>query len=215
MRDDPDWEARVRSAAAALGVTLSVEAADQMGLHGDLLLEWNRKVNLTRITDPAEVAVKHFADALAPAPFLPTEARMLDIGAGGGFPGLPLAVVMPGLRVTLIDAGRKKVSFMQHVIRTLGLPNAAARHVRAEALAGEDFDLVVCRALADLPEILRLARPLVRPGGRIIALKARLAQEESALLGTLEGEGVLVTVRKYALPFLGDPRTLITLTLPV
>lgn len=214
MRDDPAWRERVRSAAAALGVALSPDAADRMGLHGDLLIQWNRKVNLTRITDPAEVAVKHFADALSPAPFLPPEARMLDIGAGGGFPGIPLSVVMPGLRVTLIDAVRKKASFMQHVIRTLGLANADARHVRAEALAGADFDLAVCRALADLPEILRLARPLVRPGGRIIALKARLGQEESALLGALETEGISVGVRTYALPFLGDPRTLITLALP-
>lgn len=214
---DPDWRERVRAGAAALEVAAPAEALDRMARHAQLMLEWNRKVNLTRITDPEEMAIKHFADALAPAPLIPPDARVVDIGAGGGFPGLPLASVLPAIRITLIDAVRKKVSFMQHVIRALGLGNAEARHLRAEELAAEGgagFTVAICRALSDLPEIVRLARPLVRSGGLILALKARMSQEESEILPALEAEGVSVGVRRYALPFLGDARTLISLRLP-
>jgi 16S rRNA (guanine527-N7)-methyltransferase len=217
MVGDPDWRERVRAGAAALEVEAPPEALERMARHAQLLLEWNRKINLTRITDPEEMAIKHFADALAPAPLIPPDARVVDIGAGGGFPGIPLAAVMPGIRITLVDAVRKKVSFMQHVIRALGLGNADARHLRAEELAAEGaagFTVAICRALSDLPEIVRLARPLVRPGGLILALKARMSQEESEILPALEAEGFSAGVRRYALPFLGDPRTLISLRLP-
>jgi 16S rRNA (guanine527-N7)-methyltransferase len=214
---DADWRERVRAGAAALSVSLSPEALERMARHGRMLLQWNRKVNLTRIVDPDEVAVKHFVDALAPVPFLPPEARIVDIGAGGGFPGIPLAAVRSGLRVTLVDSVRKKASFMDHVIRILELANAEARHVRAESLAEEAagvFDLAICRALADLPEILRLAAPLLRPGGEILALKGRISPEETEFLSTREAEGFRVSVHRYALPFLGDPRALVSVKLP-
>jgi 16S rRNA (guanine527-N7)-methyltransferase len=216
MLGDPAWRERVRAGAAALEVEAPAEALERMARHAELLLEWNRKINLTRITDPDQMAIKHFADSLAPAPLIPPGARVVDIGAGGGFPGIPLAAVLPTIRITLIDAVRKKVSFIQHVIRILGLGNADARHLRAEELAVErpGFSLAICRALSDLPEILRLARPLVRRGGRILALKARMSTEESEYLAALEARGISVSVRRYALPFLGDERTLISLGLP-
>lgn len=214
---DAQWAERVRTGAAELGVALSGDALERMARHAEMLLRWNRKVNLTRIVDPDEVAVKHFVDALAPVPLLPAEARAVDIGAGGGFPGIPLAVVRPSLRVTLVDSVRKKASFMAHVVRTLELANAEARHVRAEILAeeaGAAFDVVICRALADFPEILRLARPLLRPGGTIFALKARVSSEETEFLSMREAEGFRVSIRRYALPILGDPRALIALEAP-
>ncbi len=203
------WIGHLRAGAAALGVEVGPEAAARMARHAEAMIQWNRRVNLTAITDPAEVAVKHFVDSAAAVLRVDSGDRVLDIGSGAGFPGLVIKLLVPDSTVTLVDAVRKKASFLAHVIGLLGLSGIQARHVRAEDLAAEAdrWDRVVCRAVADLPEIIRLARPLLAPGGRIIALKGRLSDAE--LAGAREiADGPVETV-PYRLPGLGDRRTLV------
>ena len=168
-----EWLSLIRDAAAQLAVNVRRRQAEQFSLHAQWLLEWNRKINLTAITDPHEMAIKHFIDAIAPLKHIPDKGRLLDIGTGGGFPGIPLKIMRPGQPVTLIDSVRKKVNFVRHVIRRMPLEGIEALHTRAEALIdnagkGEKFDVIVCRALSDPNAAMALSRPLLAPGGRIV-----------------------------------------------
>src|SRR5712692_1445892 len=151
------------------------------------LLDWNTRFNLTAITDPEEILIKHFLDSLSlQMAYDRPGARLLDIGAGAGFPGLPLKIVRPQWHVTLLEATGKKVTFLQHVIETLQLKNVVAVHGRAEELAHKaeyraSFDVVTARAVASLPTLLEYAAPFCRVGGRIIFPKKGKLTEEQAL----------------------------------
>src|SRR5436305_7772141 len=141
------------------------------------LLDWNTRMNLTAITDPGEVLIKHFLDSLSLLIVYDRPGtRLLDIGAGAGFPGLPLRIVRPDWQVVLLEATAKKVTFLQHIIETLQLQDVIAVHGRAEELAHKQeyrgaFDLVTARAVAPLPTLLEYAAPFCRPGGKIILPK--------------------------------------------
>jgi len=141
------------------------------------LLDWNTRVNLTAITDPTEVLLKHFLDSLSLLEVYGAErARVLDIGAGAGFPGLPLKIARSQWEVVLLEATGKKVNFQRHIIETLGLHAIEAIHGRAEALAHKpayraSFDLVTARAVASLPVLLEYAAPFCRPGAQILLPK--------------------------------------------
>ena len=115
------WKNIIKDGAKTMEIHIDQEQVDQCALHAVELMKWNQKTNLTTITDPLEVAVKHFLDSMAPAPLISQSSKMLDIGSGGGFPGIPLKILIPSLSVTLIDASRKKVSFLSYLIRTLKL----------------------------------------------------------------------------------------------
>jgi 16S rRNA (guanine527-N7)-methyltransferase len=148
------------------------------------LLDWNTRVNLTAITDPVDVLLKHFLDSLSLLEAYHAEqARMLDIGAGAGFPGLPLKIARSTWEVVLLEATGKKVNFQRHIIETLGLSGIEAIHGRAEELAHRSeyrasFDLVTARAVAALPALLEYAAPFCRVGGQILLpKKGELAEE--------------------------------------
>jgi len=148
------------------------------------LLGWNTRVNLTAITDPTEVLLKHFLDSLSLLNVYEAEqARVLDIGAGAGFPGLPLKIARPQWEVVLLEATGKKVNFQRHIIETFGLQNIEALHGRAEELARKPiyratFDLVTARAVAALPVLLEYAAPFCRVGGQLLLpKKGELAEE--------------------------------------
>ena len=220
---DPAWAQLVRDAAGKLGVAVSADQAQQMAWCAGELQRWNRRVNLTSITDTRQVAVKHFVDALAGEPWLPPGARVLDVGTGAGFPGLPLRIVRPDIDLTLIDAVRKKVSFVAYLVAHLNLSQTRARHVRLETLAAADrdrFDVVVSRALGPLARWLEAAVAMLAEGGRVLALKGPEGERELAALagrglqgGTLTAAGRTLTasVKTYRLPVFGDRRTLICL----
>jgi 16S rRNA (guanine527-N7)-methyltransferase len=209
------------SGAAALGITVDDAQVARFRRYRELLLDWNTRINLTAITDPAEVATRHFLDSLTVALALPDgmragKSRLLDVGAGAGFPGVPLAIAFPDWRVTLLEATGKKVRFLEAAIADLGLSNARAVQGRAEELAREpayraQFDVVTARAVATLPTLLEYCAPFARVGGLTIApKKGELAGEiatgarAAKLLGARLLEAVRVTV-----PPLVDGRVLL------
>jgi 16S rRNA (guanine527-N7)-methyltransferase len=226
--DSEDWKQYLIDGAAAMGIDMSDSQADRFSIHGTELLAWNRKMNLTAITAPAEVAVKHFLDSLAPVPIIPPGGKLLDIGSGGGFPGIPLKIAIPSLSVVLIDASRKKVSFLKYLIRTLRLPGIEARQIRSEEIAGqygpagEDadsaFDVVISRALTSLERFVGMGLPLLAENGIIVAMKGpadRTVPEtddpgETVFPDTEAGLWVRQT-RHYRLPWLGIERSLVIL----
>lgn len=138
------------------------------------LLRWNERVNLTAIVDPEEVLTRHFLDSLAILTAIdPPACRLLDIGSGAGFPGLPLKIVRPAWAVTLLEATARKVAFLRHVCQVLGLQGVTVVHGRAEQLGHDQryrgsFDLVTARAVAALPVVLEYAAPYCRVGGTIV-----------------------------------------------
>jgi 16S rRNA (guanine527-N7)-methyltransferase len=144
----------------------------------DELERWNRKVNLTAIREREQMQVLHIADSLAARPLLEGR-RILDVGTGPGFPGLPLAIVEPEREFTLLDTNNKKIRFVEHVVALLGLDNVIAVKARAEDYApGQRFDTVIARALASLPKLVDIAGHHVREGGVFVALKGRYPAEE-------------------------------------
>ena len=144
----------------------------------DELERWNRKVNLTAVRDRKQMAVLHIADSLAARPLLHGD-RILDVGTGPGFPGLPLAIVEPGREFHLVDSNNKKIQFVQHAAGMLGLDNVVAVKARAEDYApGYRFDTVIARALASLPKLLDIAGHHVGEDGVFVALKGRYPEEE-------------------------------------
>jgi 16S rRNA (guanine527-N7)-methyltransferase len=177
---------------ARLVAALTPDQQSKLAAYRDLLLAWNLRFNLTAISDPDEVEHRLFLDAIRMLPTIDdvvgddASARLIDIGAGAGFPGLVVAIARPRLTVTLVEATGKKVSFLQAVIETLGLPNATAFHSRAEDLARdpahrERYDVATARAVAALPSLLELALPFLRTGGRALFPKSADLGEELAL----------------------------------
>lgn len=155
----------------------------------DYLLEVNSHTNLTTITDPSEIELKHFKDSLTVLDYIKEGDKVLDLGAGAGFPGIPLRIEKD-FDLTLIDSVNKKVNFMNEVIEILGLSNARAIHTRAEDFAKENregFDVVVSRAVANMSTLSELCLPFVKVGGLFIALKGPKADEEvKAAVNALE-----------------------------
>jgi 16S rRNA (guanine527-N7)-methyltransferase len=171
--------------AQALGIPLSSEQADKLLLLLDELAKWNRTHNLTAITHRDEMITHHLLDSLSVHTAL-EGVTVADVGTGAGFPGLPLAVVNPDRAFTLIDSNNKKVRFVAHAARTLGLSNVTAVHGRAEAgvaaaaNAPATFDTVVARAFAALPELLEIVAPLCGPHTRVLAMKGKRPDAEIA-----------------------------------
>lgn len=213
------WDQIIRKGIAPFDMILNEQQIQLFYRHAELLLQWNRKTNLTTITDHKEIAIKHFIDSLGPMPFLNPMQHVLDVGSGGGFPGLPLKVVCPSIELTLLDAVRKKTSFIQHVIRTLKLKGAQAIHGRVEDLSLAEkhmaFDAIVCRAFSDLSFIFTNAWPRLSPGGKIAVWKGRMPEKEIADIRKLSRKEPFfldMKVHTYRLPIFDAERTLIIIT---
>lgn len=200
-----------------LGLALSDAQLEQFLTYRRELLEWNTRMNLTAITNPEEVLIKHFLDSLTLLPLIDRpHLRLLDIGTGAGFPGLPLKIVRPQWSVTLLEATGKKVTFVNHVMATFHLTDVAAVHGRAEELAHKPeyrarFDVVTARAVAAIPTLLEYSAPYCRAGGLIIfPKKGDIADELAQGKRAAKLVGAAFKAEKtLSLPGLSDERSLL------
>ena len=149
----------------------------------NLLLEWNEKINLTAITQPEEVKLKHFVDSLTVLKYINDDDKVIDIGTGAGFPGIPLKIMNENTKITLLDSLNKRINFLNIVIETLNLRNIQAIHGRAEEIARnklyrEKYDVAVSRAVANLSTLTEYMLPFVKVGGKCICMKGANVNEE-------------------------------------
>lgn len=205
---------RLKQGCKQINIQISESQIALMAAHAGELLLWNKKINLTAITDPLAMAEKHFIDAIAVHPFLGREKKIMDMGTGGGFPAIPLKILHPEIHFVLVDSSRKKVSFLKHLIRSLKLNQIDAIHSRVEDLAQDPFhpkayDAVISRAFTGLEQFVGLAVPLIKPGGKIYALKGK--QAEAEITPALRS-GFEIKMDHYSLPFEKSDRYVIQLS---
>jgi 16S rRNA (guanine527-N7)-methyltransferase len=203
---------------ALWGIRLPETSLQQLPAFLDELLRWNRRINLTAITERREALEKHLLDSLSLLPLLRDDERVLDLGSGAGLPGLPLKLAKPRLQLCSVDAVQKKIAFQRHIARLFQLQDFQAIHARVETLVQDGafvagFDVVIARAVASLPTLLGWGLPLLRPRGRLIAMKGpEGAAEVLAAQGELKAWQVeCIEQRRLRLPASGAERILLTL----
>lgn len=195
---------------------LSDEQIEKFEKYRNLLLEWNKKFNLTAIIDPDEIEEKHFIDSLIVSDFIDlSKGKLLDIGSGAGFPGIPLAIAFPNLKITLLESNRKKVSFLNEAKVQLGLENVTISMGRAEELKQRDyFDFVIARAVKQLNILAELSLPFVRVHGLLLAYKGSNAEVEleEAKSALIKLNSSIKFIKSYELPFSKDNRKLLVIS---
>jgi len=205
-----DGAAEARLSAGLRGLDLELPPAQvaALGTLLDELADWNTRVNLTAIRDPAEAVDKHLLDSLAVRAFLKGLA-VADVGSGAGFPGLPLAIADPDRRFALIESTGKKAVFLRHMVARLDLPNVEVVPLRAESYKpSRPFDSVIARALGPLAEFVRVAGHLAGRGGRLLAMKGKVPEDE---IQALPAGWKLIAVHPVAVPGLDAERCLVEL----
>lgn len=166
-----------------LKIHFCVEQSEQFFEYMNLLIEWNEKMNLTAITAPKDIILKHFVDSITILNEIEDGSKIIDVGTGAGFPGIPLSIMNPTLKITLVDSLNKRLIFLQEVVNKLNLKNVEIIHARAEEIGQnkkyrEKFDISTSRAVANLSTLSEYLIPLVKIGGKTISMKAGDAQEE-------------------------------------
>ncbi len=185
IRGVDDLEKAIEEGVAELGQVLPEGGTARLARLLAELERWNARMNLTAVRDREEMVARHVLDSLAVRPYV-KGPRVVDVGTGAGFPGLPIAVAEPGLAVTLLDRNARKIAFVRHAIGELGLQNATAVQAGAEDYAPSvRFDTVLCRALAAIPEFTRIAGHLVADDGVLLALKGQYPEAELRSLADL------------------------------
>ncbi len=207
----------LRSGAEEFKIELTEEMLDKFSMYARLLVEWNEKMNLTAITDEEGIVIKHFLDSLSLFSVLPESTKkLIDVGTGAGFPGIPLSIANNSFNITLLDSLAKRVNFLNEVCNTLELNNIEAIHGRAEDYGvkkeyREKYDIATARAVAALPVLLEYCLPFVKKGGMFIAMKGPDIKEEikesKKALDVLGGE--IEEVRTFTLPNSGNERCIV------
>ena len=215
------FKEELAKAAAEYGISLSDTQMEQYNRYFELLVEWNEKINLTAITEPKEVAIKHMIDSITAYDenLFKDGTTVIDVGTGAGFPGLPLKIFCPEIKLTLMDSLNKRIKFLQTVVEELGLKDVECVHARAEEGARnkkyrESFDIAVSRAVARLPILCEYCLPFVKKGGHFIALKGMQYHDEAeeAVKAIKVMGGSHTEIRPVKLPELDDKRAVITIT---
>jgi len=205
-------------AAKEMGLTLSDEQLARFVLYARLLKEWNKKINLTSIVEEEEIAVKHFADSLTCVRYLDRGEKVIDIGTGAGFPGLPLRIYDSSLRLSLLDSLNKRMNFVEEIVKTLGLDGVEILRGRAEEYGikpqyREMYDCAVTRAVAHISVLYEYSLPFVRLGGRVICMKGpeveAEVEEAQGALKILGGE--ILAADKVKLPCSDIVHTLVVI----
>lgn len=208
------------SGLAEKGISLSPRQLEQFELYYDMLVEWNEKINLTSITEKKEVYLKHFYDSITAAFYVDFNQvnTICDVGAGAGFPSLPIKICFPHLNVTIVDSLNKRITFLEKLSEALRLENTTFCHDRAETFGQrkdvrESYDIVTARAVARLSVLSELCLPLVKKNGLFVALKAASAEEElnagKKAITTLGGE--LENVHSFKLPIEESDRNIMVI----
>lgn len=213
-----NFQEYLKDAAEQYGLVLTDRMLRQFDTYFQLLVEWNERINLTAITEPKEAAIKHMVDSLScwNDRYFPPGASVIDVGTGAGFPGIPLKIFRPDIRLTLLDSLNKRIKFLQEVTDKLGLDNVECVHLRAEEGARqphlrEKFDVAVSRAVARLSVLAEYCMPFVKVNGHFVALKGMKYAEEMAeganAVKVLGGSSIKsVPVR---LPYIDDKRAVL------
>lgn len=180
-----EFKDTLQKEAKKIKVIVTDEKAEKFYNYMLSLLEWNKKINLTAITEPNDVILKHFVDSFTIHDYIKKDAKMIDVGTGAGFPGVPLAILRDDIRVTLIDSLQKRINFLNEIIATLGLQNIEAIHTRAEELAQnekyrEQYDVVTSRAVANMSTLLEYMLPFSKVEGVCVCMKGSNVEEELA-----------------------------------
>ncbi|MGQ0605311.1 MAG: 16S rRNA (guanine(527)-N(7))-methyltransferase RsmG [Anaerolineales bacterium] len=213
-------DALLSGARSLLGLELTPAQVGAFQLYADELRAWNEKFNLTAITDPYAIQIKHFLDSLTVLKVITggQPLRVIDVGTGAGFPGLPLKIVCPAIHLTLVDATGKKASFCEHVARRLKLSDVTVVHARAEEVGQqrehrERYDWAVARAVAEMPTLAEYLLPLVKRGGHVLAQKGKDAPAEAfgAARAIQKLGGELEQIVPVELPGVAEERYLIVL----
>ncbi len=209
---------KILSAAAnTLGITLGARELSQFTTYYTELLNWNEKINLVSVKSELDIPIKHFIDSLTLLPFIKNKTgRLLDIGSGAGFPGIPLKIVLNSLKVSLLESSRKKSSFLKHIIRSLKLTDTFVINNRAEGLMENEtfrgcFDIVTSRATFKLPEYLQMGYFFLSESGTLIAMKGKKSDEElTEATGMSQSLGLkYIASHEITLPITGDFRRII------
>jgi 16S rRNA (guanine527-N7)-methyltransferase len=210
----------LKTVAAELGIGISEQQYCYFATYYEFLLEYNMKVNLTRIVEPLDVAAKHFGDSLAllNQPYFNSGSLVADIGTGAGFPGLPLAIMRPDIQVVLVDSLRKRTIFLLEITKLLGLNNiqivwARAEEVGRNPLYRQKFDIVLARAVASLNILVELCVPLLKTDGTFLAMKGPKADEEilQAQVAIQKLGSEISSIVDTPLTLVGESRTLISI----
>ena len=204
----------IKEMLSPLRPDLSAEQLDKFETYFAMLADWNERMNLTAISGPEDVVKKHFLDSLAAAPYLKLDASIVDVGTGAGFPGVPLLILRPDLKVTLMDSQQKKLLFLEALLNELGL-SAECVHARAEDMGKnpryrEQFDAALTRAVSALPVLAELTLPLVKVGGVSIAYKGDSAEELELAKHALDV--LSATAERVAIPSDYGVRELVIMT---
>lgn len=217
---DGDFRKILVRAAGEMGIVLPEDRLALFETYRETLLLWNSRMNLVSLQSDLDLPVRHFADSLTLLPHLPAgPGSLLDIGSGAGFPALPVRILRPDLRVTLLEASRKKCSFLKELTRRLGLQDVTVLNARLEELlkqpARPSFDIITSRATLKLPELIEKGLPLLKNGGFLAAMKGPGLDEEIAALESLKSVDFRVVANvAFSLPLTGDRRHVLLVDKP-
>lgn len=196
-----------------LGIKLTEEQLLLLNKFYNLLIEWNQKINLTRITEQEEVYLKHFYDSLTISKVVDLSKvdTLCDVGTGAGFPGIILKIVYPNLKITLVDSLNKRVVYLNEIIKELNLENIKAIHIRGEDLK-EKFDIVTARAVANIEKLLKYTMHLVKPNGKFIAMKGNIEEELTNEVKTkISSKYKIEKIEQFNLPIENSKRSLLVI----
>jgi len=197
--------------AQTFNIHLTNAQVEKFELYKETLVQWNKKMNITRITSTQDIVIKHFLDSLAVLPFINPfgHESILDVGSGGGFPGIPMGIVNPETKITLLDSSRKRIHFLKYMSHILGIKNIHVCHDRIETFNPDcSFDIIISRAFSKISSFATWSKKFLKISGRIVAMKGKNVFDE---LEQFDASGFHATIESYSLPEINQKRYLIIL----